>query len=134
LLNFKQIFTPAAAGRTLQVALVLLAIFHVGTLAGVVPAEIVLGGQIIDSTELIIKEAIALFVTLMFLLVVTLRLRDIRMRLDRRGPRIGVWIIAAYFAVNLIGNLASGVAAENTIFAPITVILAILALRTGLNK
>ena len=128
----KRVLSAVAAARILQIALVLLTTFHVLVLVEFIPSDIVWGGEIADSSELLIKEMIALTVTLLFLIVVTLRLRDVRMHANGKGLRIGVWIIGAYFLVNTVGNLASGVAAENLIFAPLTVILALLAFRLGL--
>jgi hypothetical protein len=45
-----------------------------------------------------------------------------------------LWIIFAYSLLNALGNLASGVSVENLIFAPISILIAVLVLRLALEK
>jgi uncharacterized membrane protein YhdT len=47
---------------------------------------------------------------------------------------VGVWIVFAYLLLNTVGNLVSAVSFENLIFAPITLILALCALRLAIEK
>jgi len=47
---------------------------------------------------------------------------------------IGVWLIFAYLLLNTLGNLASGISLEKLLFAPITIILALCALRLAIEK
>jgi hypothetical protein len=47
---------------------------------------------------------------------------------------IGVWLVFAFLLLNTLGNLASGVSFENLIAAPITIILALCALRLAIEK
>ena len=47
---------------------------------------------------------------------------------------IGVWIIFIFLLLNTLGNLASDVSAENFIFAPVTIVLALCAFRLRIEK
>jgi hypothetical protein len=48
--------------------------------------------------------------------------------------KVLVWIIFVFLLLNTLGNLASGVSAENFVFAPITLVLALCALRLAIEK
>jgi hypothetical protein len=81
-----------------------------------------------------VLEGIALLVTLIFTVIIAAKTDYLKA--DRFKPviNIGVWIMFAYLVLNTLGNLASGVAAENLIFAPLTLVLAFLALRLAIEK
>lgn len=130
----KKIISAKLAGNVLLVALGLLAIFDVLVLLQVVPSNIVWGGQIQDaSSNLILLEVVALVVTIGFAVIVAAKLRYIGGGKFARAVNVGVWIIFAYMLLNTVGNLASGVSVEKLIFAPITIILALCALRLALE-
>ncbi len=130
----KKIISAKLAGNVLLAALGLLAIFDVLVLLQVVPSNIVWGGQIQDaSSNLIVLELVALVVTIGFALIVAAKLQYIGAGKFARAVNIGVWIIFAYMLLNTVGNLASGVSVERLIFAPITVIMALCALRLAIE-
>lgn len=131
----KNIISARLAGYILLTALGLLIVFHVLVLAGIVPPDIVWGGQAAaPGGNPIVLELIALALTIIFALIVWFRLRALDRGAVPGGLKIGIWIVFAYLAVNLLGNLASGVSAENFIFAPVTLVLALLALRLAVEK
>ena len=130
----KKIISAKLAGNVLLVALGLLAIFDVLVLLQVVPSNIVWGGQIQDaSSNLILLEVVALVVTIGFAVIVAAKLRYIGGGKFARAVNVGVWIIFAYMLLNTVGNLASGVSAERLIFAPITILMALCALRLAIE-
>jgi hypothetical protein len=45
-----------------------------------------------------------------------------------------IWVIFAYLILNTVGNLASGVTAENLIFAPLTLAMVYCVLRLAIEK
>ena len=122
------------AGNLLLIAFGLLAIFDILILLNIVPSDIVWGGQIKDSATKLILETIALFVTFLFAAIVAAKMDYIKAGKFKKAVNIGVWIIFGYLILNTLGNLASGVSFENLIFAPITVALAICALRLAIEK
>jgi len=123
------------AGSVLLIALVLLAILHVLILFQVVPPGIVWGGQLGGSPgNLVVLETIALLVTLFFALIIAVKAGFIRTTRFKRAAGLGMWLVFAYFVLNTFGNLASGVSTERLLFAPITILLAVLALRLALEK
>jgi len=122
------------AGRILLVLTGLLALFHVLVLSGYVPADIVWGGEAGDSREtLIILEIVALCVTILFMIITAAKMRQIRTGASRKIIDAGMWAVFVYFVLNTAGNLASGVTAEKLIFTPLTILMALLALRLALE-
>ena len=131
----KKLISAKLAGNVLLIALGLLAIFDILVLLNVVPSNVVWGGAIKGSTtNLLILETIALFVTFVFAIIVAAKIDYIRAGEFKKAVNIGVWVIFAYLLLNTIGNLASGVSFENLIFAPITVVLAFCAFRLAIEK
>lgn len=124
------------AGRILLVIMALFAVLHVLVLTGLFPSDMVWGG-LADSSpnQLIIMETIALFFTLVFLLIVGIKtgffLRKYR---HTRIVRIGIWIVFAYFILNTVGNFLGETEVEKYIFGPLTILMAILSLLVALRK
>lgn len=131
----KKLISASLAGRILLVLLILLSLLHILLLLKVVPTDIAWGGQVSDSSSnMILLELLALVVILLFIMVVRVKLRNLRVGKSSKAANIGVWIVFIYFILNLIGNLLSSVTVENLVFAPYTLILAALALRLAVEE
>ena len=132
--EIKRLISSRLSGNILFISLILLAVFHILTLLGIVPYEIVWGGQINDSSSLIIYEWIALFLTIIFILVVSIKIGYVKTEKFRKAINIGVWLIFGFFLLSTIGNLASGVSVEKMIFAPISILITVFAFRLAIEK
>ncbi len=131
----KKIINVRTAGNILLVAFGLLAVFHLLVIFEVVSSGMVWGGQAAGSASTgRTLEIISLVATVLFGLVVTAKLDYIVEGRFRQAIRILLWIIFAYLLLNALGNLASGVSVENLIFAPISVLMALLVLRLAIEK
>lgn len=131
--TLKNIISARLAGNVLLAAFGSLAVFDVMVMLGILPSDIVWGGQIPEGTGAFWFELVALVVTLFFALIVAARLGYIGAGRFPRATNIGVWIIFAFMVLNTLGNLASGVTIEKLIFAPVTIVLALCALRLALE-
>lgn len=131
----KTLISARMAGNTLLISLGLLTIFHILVLMKVVSPEIVWGGQA-GNTEvsLLTLEIVALLVTALMAVIIAAKIGYIQAGRFKVAVNIGIWIVVAYLLLNMLGNLASGVSAENFIFAPITLILALFALRLAIKE
>ncbi len=130
----KKLVSAKLAGNILLLALGALAVFHVLVLLGIVPPDIVWGGQAAATPEnLFALEIVALIVTILFVVLIAMKLNYFGGGKFRRAVNIGIWILFAYLVLNTLGNLASGVTLEKLLFTPITIILALLALRLALE-
>lgn len=131
----KALISARMAGNILLISLGLLTIFHILILLNVVSPDIVWGGQA-GNTEvsLLTLEIIALLVTALMAVIIAAKIGYIQAGRFKVAVNIGIWIVVAYLLLNMLGNLASGVSAENFIFAPITLILALFALRLAIKE
>jgi hypothetical protein len=127
--------TERAAAITLLVILGALAVFHIFMLAGALPAGIAWGGQA-ESTPQTLRtlEAVGLVVTALFAGVVAARAGFISSVRVRRPARIGMWVMFGYFVLNVIGNVASTSGVERAIFTPVSLVVALLALRLASGR
>lgn len=131
----RKLVSAKLAGNVLLFSLGLLFVFHILVLLKVIPANIVWGGQIKGVPEnLVSLETVALLVTAVFILIVATKTGYFQAGKWSGGINVGVWLIFAYLLLNTLGNLASGISLEKLIFAPITIILALCALRLAIEK
>jgi predicted membrane-bound spermidine synthase len=79
-------------------------------------------------------EIVALAVTLFFGFVIAAKTGYVNVGKFAGVVKVLVWIIFIFLLLNTLGNLASGVSAESFIFAPITLMLALCALRLAIEK
>ena len=131
----KKLISAKTAGSILLCAMGLLLLFHVLVTLRIIPSDIIWGGQIQNSSaNLLTMEVIAFVITILFILILLAKLDYIKVKRLRVIVNIGVWIIFIYFLLNTVGNFASGVSFENLVFAPITILLTLLALRLAIEK
>ncbi|MCK6538743.1 MAG: hypothetical protein L6Q26_01695 [Anaerolineales bacterium] len=128
----KKLITAKLAGDLLLASLGLLLIFHLLVLLNFLPADMIWGGQAnADNPAL---EIIAIVVTMFFGWIVAAKTGYVKAGKFAGALHVLVWIVFAFLLLNTLGNLASGVFVENFIFAPITLILALCALRLAVEK
>lgn len=133
--KMKKLISAKLAGTILLFFMLLLTIFHLLIIFNVIPADIVWGGKIKDtSTNVLLLELIALAVTLVFILIIAIKTTYIKSVKYRRLVYIGVWIIFIYLILNTLGNFASEHIIEKTVLAPLTLIMSFFALRLAIEK
>jgi hypothetical protein len=131
----KQRISAKLAGMILLAAFGLLFLFHILVLFGIFPADIVWGGQVQGvQANLITLETIALIVTLLFMIIIAAKLGYLQAGRLSGAVNLGAWLIFAFLLLNTLGNLASRVTFESLFAAPLTIILALCALRLALEK
>ena len=129
----KKLISAKLAGNVLLFSLGLLLIFHLLVLFKIVPADVMWGGQA-NAGNIVMLEIVALAVTIFFGYIIAAKTGYFQVGKFVGVVNVLVWIIFAFLVLNTLGNLASGVSAENFIFAPITLVLAICALRLAIEK
>ena len=131
----KKLISTKLAGNILLFSLGLLFIFHILVLLKIIPADIVWGGQIKGvPANLVTLETVALLMTALFILIVAAKTGYIQPGKLSGAVTIGVWLIFIYLLLNTLGNLASGVSFEKLWLSPITIILALCALRLAIER
>jgi len=121
------------AVATMLVVFSLFLIFHVLVIAGVVPQEIVWGGRMSTRAELVQFEIVS--IATLPLSAVAVYAYGRRRQAGQRAIvlRILMWILVALFVLNTIGNIFAQTDFERYAFTPVTVILALLALRLAID-
>ena len=130
----KNLISTRLSGTILIISFVLLFIFHVLVILGIIPYEIIWGGQLKDPSSLILYEGLALVLIIIFILIVTVKTGYIKFSKFRIAVNIAVWIICIYFLLNTIGNLSSGISAEKMIFAPVSILITFFAFMLATGK
>ena len=131
----KKLLSAKLAGRILIGAFVLMLIMHVLVLTGVMPSNLIWGGQVAaDGSNLLQLEIVAISLTLIFAGIAAGKMKTLNSGKSNRWINIGVWIVFAYLVLNTLGNFASGVSLETLVFGPLTIIMAFCALRLALEK
>ena len=130
----KRIISARLAANILLIALGLVAIFDVLVLVGILPSDIVWGGQIGDSaSNRVLLEIVALLGAAIFAIVIAAKIGYINAGRFTKVITVAVWVIFVFFILNTLGNLASDASFEKLIFAPITIVLVLLALRLAIE-
>jgi hypothetical protein len=122
------------SGKILMCLLALLMLMHVLLLVRVIPYDVVWGGNIKDQSQLYVFEITALVLSALFLFTAAVKLGHIRAPRLRRAADMGMWIVFAYFAMNIIGNLTAKSSWEKAIFIPVTIIVVLLSLRVAVHR
>lgn len=123
-----------AASFGLLSVLALIVIFYLIVLVGILPYEIVWGGRLEDSSQMIVFEILSITLNLFMLFVVGVRAGFVMQRTNPLVIKSCLWLMAILFIVNTIGNLFSINQWEKMIFTPITIMLTIFSLRLALSK
>lgn len=108
-------------------------IFHLLVMAGLIPNNIVWGGRIHDNYQLRTLEAFSLFTNALFLFIVLLKGKIIKIEVPRFVVQTGLWVMSAMFLLNTVGNLYSVNTLEKLIFTPVTLVCTFFSIVLALN-
>ena len=128
----KKLISVKLAGTILIVFMSLLPIFHLLILFHVLPSDIVWGSRLEKPSEVLMMELIALAVTILFFMIIVLKVS--KPAKYRKLINVGVWVIFIYFSLNVLGNLASDNLVEKAVLSPVAFILAFFTLRLAIEK
>lgn len=103
-------------------------VFHVLVLLKIIPYKVVWGGRLKSDKDMYRFEIVSLILNVFFLLVVCVRCEFITIAINVNILRIILWIMAALFLLNTIGNLLSKNRYEKIIFTPITLLLTLFSI------
>lgn len=130
----RNIITVRFAAITLIAILGAIVIFHLLVISGVIPYQIVWGGRLKDRNQMLRFETISILMNLVMLAVVMIRVGFVRVRVHPMTTKIALWLMAALFLLNTVGNLLSNNETERIIFTPLTALLCLLSLRLATSR
>ena len=121
------------AARAMLVLLSCVMVFHLLVLSGLIPYGIVWGGNLKSPEQMQIFEAVSLLVNGLVIAVIAMRGGYIRPWLPHGLVSALLWVLAALFLVNTLGNLLAQSWLEMLLFTPLTLASAILCARMALG-
>ncbi len=132
--NFVRLLPVRFASKLLIGLFSLLIGFHLLVAAGIIPYEMVWGGKLSSSTEILQFEGLSILVNLLLLAVILMDAGILKNRLSSKFLEIMLWFMVVLFLLNTVGNIFSENRLETIIFTPVTLILALLCYRLILGK
>lgn len=114
--------------------LFLVTIFHLLVLFQIIPFNIVWGGRLKNTSEMVNFETISLLINSFIIFVVLIKGTYIKPFIPFKIINIILWFLVFIFSANTIGNLLAKTSTETIVFTPLTFILAILCSRLALEK
>ncbi len=125
--------TKQIASRGLLLILSLVILFHLLVIAGVIPFQVVWGGRLKDTSQMLVFESVSILLNLLMLTVVSIQAGLVKVTLNQRILKIAFWLMGILFFLNTIGNLVSLNQLERLVFTPLTFLLALFSLRLALD-
>ena len=130
----KNLISFKLAGKITIAIIVLFIIFHILVLLGVVPSNLVWGGQIAEEATVMKHEILRLLGSFIFLAIIIEKLNQNKITKFRKLSNAAFWFIYIYFIITSIAKLVLAVTLERLIFIPVTVILSVLLFRLAIEK
>jgi hypothetical protein len=109
-------------------------LLHLFILIGLVPYQMVWGGRLTDYSQMLTYESISLIANVLMLVVVCIYAGIIKWAVSPKILKAALWVMAALFVVNTLGNFASTNTLEKLVFAPITFLLSLFCLRLAVAQ
>ena len=128
-----KIFSKKIAGTVLILSLLFLMIFHLLVALKILPADIVWGGNLTEN-DVVTYELVALCVTGLLLFIAIIKAGYIKNAILIKTANILIWIMVAYFAFMILGNMAARTFTEKIIFIPLSIIMFVSSLRLALKR
>lgn len=131
--TMKSIISERRAIHTIIAILSLVIIFHILVLTGAIPFNIVWGGRLQNKEQMVRFETMSILINLFMIVIVAVRAGYFPLPVPRIVITIVLWLMAALFALNTIGNLFSTNTFEKIAFTPMTLVLALLFVRLAIS-
>ena len=130
----KMLIPERLASRGLMMLLLLMVLVHLAILFRFIPYAMVWGGRLTDATQMRRLEIISILVLLLMLAAVAVKAGLLPLRVPPVLINVLLWLMTVFFLLNTIGNLASLHAFERFVFAPLTFLLFLFALRLAVYR
>jgi hypothetical protein len=125
----KKLLSLRVAATGILLILSFIIIFHLLVISGVIPANIVWGGNVADQKKLWLMESISILVNIILLLFVGAYAGIIKVKMNAAVIKTGFWIMFVVFTLNTAGNLLAKNPLETYLFTPLTLLLSVFCLR-----
>ncbi len=133
LLFMNKLLTSRAAATGIAIILSVIIVFHLLVVSRVIPYDIVWGGNISDSNDLWLMEAVSIAVNALLLFLVFAYMGVIKVKVNRTVTKVFFWVMFIFFLLNTLGNILAKQSLETFIFTPLTVLLSLFSFRIAMN-
>ena len=130
----KNFLSERVAFYGLLLILSLIVGFHLLVMIGIIPFAIVWGGRLQNHSQMLQFETVSILLNLIMLAVVAVKGGILKVNVKPIILKVALWLMAALFALNTIGNLFSNNELEKLIFTPLTFLLALFCFRLAMSK
>ncbi len=121
------------AARSVSVLLSCAVVFHLLVIGGIIPFDIVWGGRLQNKEQMLVFESVSLIINMLVISIVAMRAGYIKSLFSFGVITALLWVLAALFTINTIGNLFALNSLESILFTPVTLISAILFSRLAIE-
>jgi hypothetical protein len=129
----KKLLSYKTAGIILIICLVFLMLFHLLVAVGILPDDIVWGGNL-DRDTVVTYELAALVITGILLLFALTKAGYIKNKTFGKIANVFIWIMVVYFAFMIFGNAMAKTLTEKVIFIPLSILMLVSSLRLAIEK
>jgi hypothetical protein len=129
-INFmKRILSLKMAANGILAILFLVTVFHLLVITGIIPIDIVWGGNLRGKQQLWLMESVSIAMNMVMMLFVLAYAGIIGMKPGTTTVKVGFWIMFVLFALNTLGNILAKKPMETFVFAPLTLLLSLFCFR-----
>ncbi|HKK38183.1 MAG TPA: hypothetical protein VJ949_02065 [Cryomorphaceae bacterium] len=121
-----QIRKKITALRIAFILLTLLLAYHLIIITELIPFDKVWAGRLKSKEEMLVFETFSILIVVGILAVLFAKYRQLRKGIRNRATNIFIWIIAAFFALNSVGNLFAESKVELVLGTALTLTLSVL--------
>jgi hypothetical protein len=117
--------------------LILLSLFlllHFLILIKIIPYSVVWGGRLTSKRGMYRFEIFSILVNALFLIVVLVQARYMAIPISDKIVTYALWLMAALFLLNTLGNAVSKNKVEQSLFTPLTILLAMFSILLALSS
>jgi hypothetical protein len=104
-------------------------LFHLLVIAGIIPFNMVWGGNLTNKAQFYTMEAISIALNMVMLTIMLIYCGVLKIRVNRKIIIGAIWFMFLLFLLNTFGNLLAKTSLETYLFTPLTLILSIFCLR-----
>ena len=121
------------AVNSLLTLLSLVMIFHLLILTQVIPYNIVWGGNLQNTEQMIVFEIVSLLINTLIIITIAIKGKYLKFNLSQRLTDLLIWLFVILFSINTLGNLFAKASIETIAFTPMTFLSALFCFRIVLE-
>lgn len=132
--TIRRLIPERLAINSLLLLFSLVTVFHLLVLVRIIPFEIVWGGRLKNTDEMVAFESVSLLLNVIMFSVVGLFAGLLKIKVNQKFITVAFWLMAIVFLMNTVGNVLSVNNTEKIIFTPLTFVLCVFCFRLAIGR